>query len=821
MCPSVNFMKPMSRTFLFCLLLFLLLFAPFGSLAQQRGKVSLSGYISDAQTGETLIGATIFHQASATGTVSNNAGFYSLGLTPGEVRISFSYVGYAPVDTTISLNANLQLDIRLFPGKELQEVVVTGDKRTEFAGLETGRTRLSMEDLSRTPSFVGETDLIKYAQLLPGIARGYEGFSGLVVRGGNEDENLYLIDGNPLYSVNHLGGLFSTFNPDAVKTASIYKGSFPARFGGRLSSVLDVHTKDGHMKEYHGLMSIGLISSRANFEGPIIRNRTSFSVAVRRTYADLIQRLFPLERKQETGKSGDLLVTNTEVSNLYYFYDFNVKINHKINNSHRLFLTIYRGDDVFTTEDINSESYHKPNGNKAQSAYTREERFSSLFKWGNQLAALGWNWVLSPDLFAHTTASYSHYRSDLSMNMKTKSKDGDNQTSSSLDYSLDSGIKDLRLTSDFEFRRWSRQYIRFGGGISQHFFYPNVEKIQTLGFQDMENAPLLGLKRGERIDAREYSFYAEDEIILTHSLSANIGGRLSLLSVKDKLYFSPEPRLSLRQQMSDNWSIKASYAEMSQYARLLQGGFLSMPTDLWVPSTDRIPPMRSYQGSLGLYWQKNSYEASLEGYYKYMSNFLAYRDGDGVFLGQGDWRDRVALGNGRAYGAELLLRKNTGRLSGWLSYTLSWADRIFPGKEVNLGNRYFDKFDNRHRFNACLIYKLSPKVDLSAVWVFSSGNRVTIPVQEYIDINGNVQQYIRERNNFKMPDYHRLDLGLNIYRPKASGRMGIWNISVYNAYQHHNSFLILKVKKGDDGKVKAVSISPFIFNLSVSYTFKF
>ncbi len=808
---------------LLCVFFCLAVSVPIGMQAQQKSLVNLSGYITDAQTGESLIGATVYHEVSKQGTISNNAGYYSLGLPSGNQRIRFSYVGYATVDTLLQLGTSTQVDIRLFPQQELQEVVVTGDKRSEFSSLETGRTRLSVKELQRMPTFLGEPDLIKYAQLQPGIARGYEGFSGLVVRGGNVDENLYLVDGNPLYNVNHLLGLFSTFNPDAVKTANIYKGSFPARFGGRLSSVLDVRTKDGNMKEHHGGISIGLISSRLSMEGPLYKDRTSYSVSLRRTYLDLLlvpwmkyEQMRKAQRKRE--QDGQ---ESASAEGGYYFYDANIKLNHKFNDKHRVYLTLYGGDDVFYA-DVKSPMYKR--GPSETSLLVGESKFYSHLKWGNKLASLGWNWVVTPHLFAHTTASYSSYLSDISVRLKTSAiEDGKTYTERGIDYRLDSGIKDYSLSTDLEFLRWNSHYIRFGGSFRQHFFRPNVESMNTKGVEwGHSKKGFLGLTRGKEVGAREYAFYAEDEMTLSPGLSVNIGGRLSLLDVEDKIYHSIEPRASLRQELTPNWSIKASYAEMSQYVHLLQGNILTLPTDLWVPSTKRIPPMRSRQGSLGLYWQRGKYEASLEGYYKQMTNLLAYRDGESVILSQSDWQDRVALGEGRAYGAELLLRKNEGRLSGWISYTLSWADRIYPNGEVNLGNRYPDRFDNRHRFNVALIYQLSPNVDFSAVWCYSTGNKITIPMQEYVDAEGRVKEYLYERNNYSMPDYHRLDLSLNLYRPKRNGHMIIWNFSVYNAYFHHNSFMIGSVdRNGPNGNLTVRSISPFLFIPSASFTYKF
>lgn len=802
-----------------------------GAWAQQS-KVTLNGFVSDITTGETLIGAQVAAVDQKVGTVTNNYGHYALQLPHGEVRITFSYIGYQRIDTLLHLSKDLNLNIRLQPvGRELNEVVITGSRTSEYHGLETGRTKLSMSELERTPMFFGEPDIVKYAQLQPGVARGQEGFTGMVVRGGNADENLYLIDGNPMYNINHLFGLFSTFNSDAVKTANLYKGSFPARFGGRLSSVLDVRMRDGDLEKYSGTISIGLISSRFNIEGPISKGRTSFSLSGRRTYLDVVAKPFIAYGNKVENSSNDKLYTKSNFG--YYFYDLTGKITHRFSDKDRLSLTLYGGDDVLYA---NMQEYLRSDKNSSQKEF--EAGFNGTdIKWGSRLAALGWNHLFSPTLFANTTLYYGKYRSKIGLHSKSYnnmvfSHNEEPKYYTDMKFGLSSGIEDYGLRSDFDYRPTNSHFVRFGGNAIHHTFRPNVEQRSI-----SSNAPLgpemekfnKQKEIGKPLTATEFVLYAEDEIEWTPRFSTNIGVHASMLNVEGKRYFSAQPRLSSRFALSPQWSLKGSYAQMSQYVHLLQNSFISLPTDMWVPVTAKIRPMESSQYALGLYYDNHTWEASIEGYYKDLRHLIAYKDGAAMFLTEKDWQERVAIGNGRAYGAEVLLKKSSGRTTGWIAYTLSWSDRIFPDGDVNLGRRFMDKYDNRHKLNIVVMQDLGKNTTVSATWTYSSGNRMTLETEDYFDINGNETPFYHERNNYQMPAYHRLDLSLTIKRPKKKGRMGIWNIGVYNAYNQHNSFIITteettQVEKNSGkaishNKLRSLMVFPVI--PSVSYTYKF
>ena len=778
---------------------------------------TISGYVSDATSGETLIGANVYVKDGKQGTASNNFGFYSLKVPTGEVHLRVNYVGYLVMDTTLVVTKNTHLNIKLREASTaLSEVTIVGNRQSEVKGMETGRLKMSMEDLSRTPTLFGETDLIKYAQLMPGVARGQEGFSGLIVRGGNQDENLYLVDGNPMYNINHLFGLFSTFNPDAIKTSNLYKGSFPARFGGRLSSVLDVRMKDGDMEKFSGTASIGLISSRLNFEGPLNKGKTSFNVSLRRTYLDLLMgaAFYFINKSNRESATEDRF---SEDKPGYHFYDVNVKVNHKFDDRNRLFLSLYMGNDVFDfrSKDFSTDKKLLLNENRAGA------------RWGSKLASLGWTHVFSDNLFANTNLYFGEYGSAISALDRQYSwtKNGERVLTYGFEYDIKSGIRDFGIRSDFDWTPSNSHYVRFGGNLIRHIFRPNIETRDLSGQEideDMKNAIKSNPK--DPISANELSLYAEDEISWNDRFSTNIGVHASIIGVEGKQYYSVQPRLSARYAFLPNLSVKASYAEMSQYVHLLQTTIISLPTDMWVPVTKKIRPLHSRQTSAGIYWDNGTYEASMEAYYKSLNHLIAYKDGASVFVTDVDWQERVAIGSGRAYGFEWLLKKTRGTFTGWVAYTLSWADRIFKGGEVNRGLRFPDKYDNRHKLNIVGMYRLGKNIELSAAWTFASGNRMTIQQEQYIDINHKVTPFINQRNNYRMPDYHRLDLGLNIYRPKKNGRMGIWNISVYNAYMKHNSFLVnLEEHTSKDQQIRNViySVAAFPIIPSISYTYKF
>lgn len=799
----------------------LLLVAVVMAVSVYSRQYTISGQISDANSGETLIGATIIDLLSKKGVVTNPYGFYSLTLPEGEINLSISYVGYATQNLDFILSKDTTLNIKLDSSIELSETVVYG-RRTEVGvrGTQMSAIEVPIEQVKSIPSLLGEVDLIKALQLLPGVQGGTEGSAGMYVRGGGPDQNLLLLDGVPIYNVNHLFGFFSVFNADAIKNVTLYKGDFPARFGSRLSSVLDIRMNDGNMREYHGSVSVGLISSKLNFEGPIIKDKTSFNISARRTYVDaLVRPLLKMTPSSERIDAG------------YYFYDFNGKINHKLSDKDRLYLSFYSGDDVIymnVEEKGTSYGYHNDVEYETESL----SKMKMNWDWGNLVTALRWNRIVNHKLFLNTTASYTRYRFILGMNEQYSEQPSFN---SDYNYKLgyNSGIEDYSARIDFDYIPNNNHDIKFGVNYTYHSFKPGVISLKEKTSWDIPQSTASGDKP---IYTSEMSLYLEDNITFTDYLKMNIGLHNSTFSVQQKIYNSLEPRISSRILLSDVWSVKAAYARMSQHIHLLTNSNVSMPTDLWVPVTKRIEPMTANQYSLGLFYNfMNEIDFSLEGYYKTMSNIIEYKDGASFWGSSTGWEDKVAMGDGWSYGVEFLAQRSFGKTTGWVGYTWSKSDRLFdrPGEELNFGKSFPAKYDRRHDISLVASHKFSEKIDISGTWVFSSGNSGTLALQTYEGIEADQYgsdnhrlEYISSRNNYRYPNYHRFDIGVNFHKQKKYGKR-TWNLSVYNAYNQLNPFVIYINEDGywngedwvDVLKLKQVSLFPLI--PSISYTYKF
>ena len=806
-------------------------------LKKRPKEVIISGFIYDRESHESLIAANVYDLVSGQGTVSNNFGFYSLSVPPGKIELRPSYVGYTSGNHPFTATQDTVIHFFLQPSSSLSEVVIEGKKRSIVASSETGKISMTSEEIKSMPSLLGEQDLIKALQQIPGVSVGTEGMAGMYVRGGNIDENLYLMDGNPMYHVNHMFGFFSTFNPEAVKIMNFYKGSFPARFGGRLSSVVDVRTNDGDMNKYRGMLSIGLLSSRLNFQGPVIRNKTSFNFSLRRTYLDAITRPIIHYSYKKSLKNNPEDASKDEL--LYYFYDMNAKINHQFSARSRLFLSFYSGmDKARVGFEGEREKEYEPNDgtDPFQPDFMKSHSLNQFSTtWGTRMASLNWAYAVNNKLFSNIIFSYSKYNSDITTRDDSKLlskyhvQQGDSVVTKNSFYQsvYRSSIEDIGIRVDMDYTPLRDHLIRFGGSFLHHNFYPE-ENITSLSEENNEETKKEEVVFADNlIKVQEISLYAEDEVDLNDQLSINAGIHLSGFLVQGKNYLSLQPRISGRYMLSDNVSVKTSYAKMNQYVHLLQNSIASLPNDLWVPITKNIKPMVSHQISAGIYGVYKGYDLSMEAYYKRSKNQVEYIEGASYLKLNTNWEERVAQGNATAYGLEWLVRKNFGKTTGWLGYTLSWANRHFPGGEINYGNPYPAKTDNRHKINLVVKHTLNKKFDLNGSWVYSSGNWITLPTEQYISANS-VQYYYRSRNNYKMPGYHRLDLGVNYYRHKKNGRMGIWNVSVYNVYNKMNPFLIYPVSEMyDQGsgqykhqkRYKRLSILPVIPSFSYTYTF--
>lgn len=792
----------MSKHSVFLILIFLTQL----SFAQ---SFTIRGFVTDQSNGERLLNANVYEQKVLRGTITNNFGFYSLTLPKGNYSIACSFVGYQTKLADINLSRDTVIDFTLSAKAELGEITIVGQKDdSKLTSTQMSRVDIQMEKVQSLPGFLGEADIIKTIQLLPGVQSGTEGTSGLYVRGGGPDQNLILLDDVPVYNAEHLFGFFSVFNPDAIKNVSFYKGGFPARFGGRLSSVLDIRMKDGNEKELHGNFSVGLISSKINLEGPLIKDKTTFNFSARRTYADLIAR--PLIKSASNGN---------DVGG-YYFYDLNLKISHKFSDRSRIYLSTYTGRD---------KAYYRSESEYAQNDETLQTKDNFQLGWGNITTALRWNYIFSNKLFANTTLTYSNYLFDVQENTTNKYlPSGRKGDESGLVYK--SGIEDFGLKMDFDYFPSPNHRIKFGGNIIDHTFKPGILAFNE---NNIGSASKIDTAYGNpNIRAQELYAYFEDNIDLGSRFSVNLGLHSSGFLVDNTFYASLQPRLSARYMVTSRLSLKTAYSKMSQNIHLLSSSTISLPTDLWLPTTKKVKPQTSHQFALGGVYQVNpSVDFSIEGFYKSMYNLLEYKEGASFVGATTGWEDKVEMGKGWSYGAEFLLQKNTGKTTGWIGYTLSWAQRQFDN--LNWGQKFYARYDRRHDFSLVVTHNFSKRFDMGLTWVYGTGNAVTLPTQNvnganipYVPFMQTSYEYYGQRNNYRMPAYHRMDVGFNFHKQKKYG-IRTWSIAFYNSYSRQNPFFLYFEPTSDEeyqrtGKSRALrQLSLFPIIPSVSYSFKF
>ena len=750
-----------------------------GLLLASEKNVTLSGYVLDASSGESLIGANIYSDELRIGTSTNSYGFYSLSLPVNQdIRIVFSYVGFKPQVKKLFLKKNLKLNIKLTPQPiSAEAIVVTARKEDE----NIERKQMSVMDVpvrmvKQLPAILGETDILKVIQLLPGVQSGSEGTTGFYVRGGNADQNLVLLDEAVVYNPNHLFGLLSTFNSRAINNVTMIKGGFPAQYGGRLSSILNISMKEGNNKTYHMNGGLGVITSKLTVEGPILTEKASFIISARRTYFDLLLKAMP-----------------SLSSTKYSFYDLNAKINYKLSDSDRFFLSFFSGSDNAAYVDANSLNYD--------------------FKFGNSTGTLRWNHLFSEKLFSNTSLIYNTYL----MNLKT------NQGNFYSEFY--SQIKDFNAKTDFEYFPNPAHTIKFGVQYTQHTITPTGTSgnVKTDSLATKVNITNIQKKR-----AAEGSIYINDAINVSKSIGLNLGLRFPVFKINQTSYSGIEPRATLKYTLSPVSSVKAAYTVMHQYLHLVPSSTASFPTDIWLPSSKIVKPQRSQQYALGYFrnFEKNMYETSIEAYYKAMQNQVAFKEGTHL-LEQTDIDQQLVFGKGWSYGVEMLVKKRSGRYNGWISYTLSWTNQQFP--DLNFGKVFPFKYDKRHDLKAVGIYNLNKKWSFSADFVFASGNVVTLPegrvnVYEGGDLYNGVFDVYTGRNNYRLGNYHRLDVTAT-YKYASSffnkNYNGEFVLSIYNVYSHLNPYFIYVDVDGVTHKpyAKQVSLLPII--PSISFNFRF
>jgi hypothetical protein len=771
------------RNLLASALFFLLPLAAFGQ------KLTISGTIKDAANGEDLIGAVVSVKGQpSAGATTNTYGFYSLTLPAGSYTLICQYIGYKPEEKAIDLQANTTLNISLATAsRDLQEVVVKTDRADRnISQTQMGMFKLDPKQIESVPVLFGEKDIIKVLQMTPGVKAAGEGNAGFYVRGGAADQNLILLDEAPVYNASHMLGFFSVFNSDALKDVTLYKSGIPAEFGGRASSVMDVKMRDGNSKRYSASGGIGLIASRLTIEGPIVKDKGSFIVSGRRTYADLFLKLSPNEALKKSK---------------LYFYDLNLKANYQIGEKDRIFLSGYFGRDVFGYDDLFG------------------------FDWGNATGTIRWNHIINSKLFSNTSLIYSNYDYRIKIGV-----DDENIT-------IRSQINDWNLKQDFGLTPNTKNYIKFGFNVIHHTFKPG--EIQTGAASNFNNAELSGRK------ALEGGIYVQNDHKITDKLGLQYGLRYSWFNFMggataydfDKdgntissktygdwesitYYGGWEPRIAAKYEIDNVSSVKASYNRCYQYMHLLSNSTTSSPTDLWVPSSNNVKPQISDQISAGYFrnLHNNMFEVSFEVYYKALQNQIDYRNGADMVFNE-EVEGELVYGKGKAYGAELLVRKQTGRLTGWVSYTLSRSLRAFD--EINNGSEYPARQDRIHDIAIVGMYDLTKKIKISANWIYYTGSATTFPSGKY-EVNGMQVPYYTERNGYRMPDYHRLDVGMTWMIKQTERRESSLNISLYNAYGRKNAYIInFRQNEDNPQQTEAVKISLFTFVPSITYNFKF
>lgn len=781
---------------------------------------TISGFISDSASLEPLIGASVVDLNSQKGTVTINSGFFSLTLPMGEVILSLSYVGYKTEVIPILLENNHQIHLHLSQYVNMMKeiIVVANDSLNEVPKSGASEQYISIADINQLPRLGGEPDLVRTAYLLPGIHTGTDGVDGMYVRGGEPGQNLILIDGVPVYYTAHAAGLFSIFNTNAISSAKLVKGGFPARYGGRTSSVFDIRTKDGNKRDFEGGVDLGLLTGRFTFEGPIVKDKSSFIFTGRKSLIDWYLKSYSRNVKAGVGDDGQTS---------YGFYDFNAKLNYSLSDKDKVYITYYQGVDDFLNEGISRDTLNLEGANQSILSYYFPQEYSERFNWGNKVGALKWNHVFNNQLFANITASYSN----LDVKLGFQERDSVILLNTGafqhrlLRGQFQSGIKELAAKADFDYFPSDKNYVRFGMSMSTRSMSNGV-----IFYEDTLSNPNLDLKL-LNIETQEYDLYVENEFHINEDLLINAGLRLSNMHVKKKSYHSLQPRLSAYWQLNPKISFLASISKMSQFLHLLASSGLGLPTDIWVPATNKVKPQHTWQGVTGFKWNfSKGLDLRVEGYYKKMENLVSYSEG-ARFLN--NWEDNVTVGKGWAYGMEVMLRKTQGQTSGWLAYTLAWTNRQF--EFINQGRPYPFKYDRRHDLKLVLAHRLKPSLEFTANWTMSSGFRFNLPYgtiplrvpgtsdSEIIEIPFPI---IGEKNELKMPIYHRLDLGMNLTF-QYKGLDHILNVGVFNAYYRKNPLYIrVKSKYTDENNTlkevnDLVQVSLIPLTPSLNYSIRF
>ena len=798
-------------------------------LKETNFNIRISGYIYDAETGEALINCNVYCKASLVGTISNQFGYYNLSLSNKKSikEIEFSFLGFNKqliVINTIDTLINVKLKAA---SNKLKAVVVSARQDENLKAVRSSNmstAQLNAKEIKSIPTIGGEVDLLKSITVLPGIKPGVDGSSGFFVRGGSIDQNLILLDGVPIYNPYHMWGYLSSFNADAINNVMVTKGAFPARYGGRLSSVVDITMKEGNNQKWTKDFTIGLLSAKASISGPLVKDKSAIMFTARRTYADLI--IFPLYNKQ---KSGDRYTLKQG----YNFTDLNLKFNYKLSNTDQLYFSGLLSRDKYSYDEKEEMLFE---------GVDVEAQSKSAQGWGNSIAALRWNHLFKKNIFVNTTAyysSYKYYTTDFNKRISSKPKEVE-EKESSVEYVSD--ITDFAVKQDYQFFPSNKHRIRFGASGIYHKFRPGVNSF----FSKTDRKTIDDTSGSDDINATEISAYIEDDWDISDVVRVNGGIHLSSFFVQGENYFSAQPRISARFALTDKISVKAGYAHMTQYMHLLTSSGITRSSDLWVPATKKVKPQQSKQFSLGsAYAISKMYLLEVEGYYKTMKNVIEYKDGASFLLDSKGWEDKITAGSGDAYGAEIFFKKTKGKFTGFASYTLSWSNRQF--EEINFGGQFPFRYDRRHDLSLMGKYNFNPKWSMNASWVFYTGNAVTVPITSYISANFNGKMYgnyafpdpslsywyptssgtvvsAPYRNNYRLPNYHRLDITASYRKIK---KWGEWELvfGVTNLYNRMNpSFYYMTDEIDiDTDKIVTKYYTRTLFPImpTISYSIKF
>lgn len=745
------------------------------SASAQAQRHTISGYIKDANSGEVLIGATAFVSKQRAGAAANAYGFYSITLPADSHLIVFSFIGYKPQVKKIFLDKDIRLNINLTPETvEMQEVEIKANRaKDNIERAEMSVIDIPITQIKELPAIMGEKDLFRVLQLLPGVQSGSEASAGFYVRGGGIDQNLILLDEAVVYNPFHLGGYMSTFNADAIRSVSLVKGGFPAQHGGRLSSIVDITMKDGNENSHHAEGGIGAISSRLTLEGPIIPGKATYMVSGRRTYLDALIRPF-LPRGIDAA---------------YYFYDLNGKVNYKFSDKDRVYLSGYRGSDVFFTE---------------------EDKTRVQVDWGNKTLTGRWNHLFTDKLFSNTTVIYNDYI------FQTYYKVDSNKVT------LQSGIRDFGGKIDFDWFPTPKHRIKFG---AQHTYQRFIPAAITGEGSELD---LINAQQTKYV--HQGGAYVNDEYVINERLAVNLGVRIPYFVYKETKHIGVEPRVTAKYSLDEKSSIKAGYTWMNQYIHLVTNSTLSLPMDLWIPSSNIVKPQVAQQIAAGYFrnFKNDRYETSVEVYYKDMRNMIEYKEGAQIFFSN-NIDEELVFGKGWSYGAEFFIKKNEGRITGWVGYTHAYAYRKFP--DLNAGKTFPAKYDRRHDLSVAAVYNFNKRWSFSAVFVYGSGHSLTLPFGTYnVPVAGffggnqtQVYDYV-EKNFYKLRSYNRMDIGIK-YTTIHKKWQSDWRFDIYNVYSRRNPYLVMLGSKFDEDanieKPIAQQISLFPIIPSVSYNFKF